>query len=116
MNPAAANPLSGFQVEREHIHTIGQGLQRPECILAERDGTLWAADARGGVTRIAADGTVTPDDMGRAHGKLAPWVASITFGGPELRTVYLGSLLGTTIPYFRSPVPGLPMVHWNERY
>ena len=28
-----------------------------ECILAERDGTLWAADARGGVTRIAADGT-----------------------------------------------------------
>ena len=24
--------------------------------VAERDGTLWAADARGGVTRIAADG------------------------------------------------------------
>ena len=32
-------------------------LQRPECILAERDGTLWAADARGGVMRIAADGS-----------------------------------------------------------
>jgi len=27
--------------------------------------------------------------------------------------VYLGSLRGTTIPYFRSPVAGLPMVHWN---
>ena len=39
-------------------------------------------------------------------------MASITFGGPDLRTVYLGSLLGTTIPYFKSPVPGLPMVHW----
>jgi len=48
-------------------------------------------------------------------GTLAPWMASITFGGPDLRTVYLGSLMGTTIPSFRSPVPGLPMVHWNER-
>jgi hypothetical protein len=51
--------------------------------------------------------------MGRARGSIAPWMASITFGGPDLRTVYLGSLLGTTIPFFRSPVPGLPMVHWK---
>ncbi|MBP6850126.1 MAG: SMP-30/gluconolactonase/LRE family protein [Rhodoferax sp.] len=57
-------------------------------------------------------GTVTAEDMARARGTLAPWMASITFGGPDLRTVYLGSLLGTTIPYFKSPVPGLPMVHW----
>jgi sugar lactone lactonase YvrE len=48
-------------------------------------------------------------------GKLAPWMASVTFGGPDLRTVYIGSLMGTTIPWFRSPVAGLPMVHWNER-
>jgi sugar lactone lactonase YvrE len=49
-------------------------------------------------------------------GQLAPWMASLTFGGPDLRTVYLGSLKGTTIPYFRSPVAGLPMVHWGEEY
>ena len=60
-------------------------------------------------------GTVTADDMARAKGTLAPWMASITFGGADLRTVYVGSLLGTTIPCFRSPVPGLPMVHWHER-
>ena len=48
-------------------------------------------------------------------GELAPWMASVTFGGPDLRTVYLGSLMGSTIPYFRAPVAGLPMVHWNER-
>lgn len=60
-----------------------------------------------------AAGTATADDMARAHGTIAPWMASITFGGPDLRTVYLGSLLGTTIPFFRSPVPGLPMVHWK---
>ena len=61
-----------------------------------------------------ANGNATPDDMARAHGTVAPWIASITFGGPDLSTVYLGSLLGTTIPYFRSPVAGLPMVHWKE--
>jgi gluconolactonase len=51
------NPLAGFQVDRGHIRTIGHGLQRPECILAEPDGTLWSADARGGVVKISADGS-----------------------------------------------------------
>lgn len=50
------NPLDGFEVDCAAIRTIGRGLQRPECILAERDGTLWAADARGGVMKIAPDG------------------------------------------------------------
>jgi sugar lactone lactonase YvrE len=45
---------------------------------------------------------------------VAPWMASVTFGGPDLGTVYIGSLKGDRIPYFRAPVPGLPMVHWNE--
>ncbi len=61
--------------------------------------------------RMAA-GTVRTEDMQRARGTLAPWMASITFGGADLRTVYIGSLLGTRIPFFRSPVAGLPMVHW----
>ncbi len=60
-----------------------------------------------------AAGTVTADDMMQARGTLAPWMASITFGGPDLRTVYIGSLMGTTIPYFTAPVAGLPMVHWK---
>src|SRR5688572_5383766 len=46
---------------------------------------------------------------------IAPWMASVTFGGPDLGTVYIGSLKGTRIPSFRAPVPGLPMVHWNEK-
>ena len=51
------NPLNGFAVDPARMGRIGHDLQRPECILAERDGTLWAADARGGVMRIDADGT-----------------------------------------------------------
>ena len=53
----SANPLDGFEVDRSSISTIGNDLQRPECILAEKDGTLWSADARGGVVRILADGS-----------------------------------------------------------
>ncbi len=58
--------------------------------------------------------TLTPELMLQCKGTLAPWMASVTFGGPDLRTVYLGSLMGTTIPYFRAPVAGLPLAHWNE--
>jgi gluconolactonase len=51
--------------------------------------------------------------MAAAAGTLAPWMASLTFGGPDLQTVYLGSLRGTTLPSFRAPVAGLSLVHWN---
>jgi sugar lactone lactonase YvrE len=61
-------------------------------------------------------GTVTPEVMMATHGSLAPWTASLTFGGPDLRTLYIGSLRGTNIPYFQAPVAGLPMIHWQERY
>jgi len=60
-----------------------------------------------------AAGTVTSELMMATRGTIAPWMASITFGGPDLRTAYIGSLMGTRIPYFRSPVAGLPMVHWK---
>ena len=52
-----ANPILDFEIDRSAIKFIGHDLQRPECILAEPDGTLWSADARGGVVRIAPDGS-----------------------------------------------------------
>lgn len=56
---------------------------------------------------------VTEDVLFATGRGIAPWMASVTFGGPDLQTVYIGSLKGTRIPYFRAPVPGLPMVHWK---
>jgi sugar lactone lactonase YvrE len=58
---------------------------------------------------------VTEDVLFATGRGVAPWMASVTFGGPDLRTVYIGSLKGQRIPYFRAPVAGLPMVHWQER-
>lgn len=59
-------------------------------------------------------GTLTPEVMGANHGSLCPWMASLSFGGPDLKTVYLGSLRGVNVPYFQSPVAGRPMIHWKR--
>jgi len=57
---------------------------------------------------------VTNDILFETGRGIAPWMASITFGGKDLRTVYIGSLRAKNIPYFSSPVAGLPMVHWGR--
>lgn len=59
--------------------------------------------------------SVTSELLFKTGRGIAPWMASVTFGGPDLQTAYIGSLRGTRIPLFRAPVAGLPMVHWNER-
>ncbi|MCU0828179.1 MAG: SMP-30/gluconolactonase/LRE family protein [Tabrizicola sp.] len=61
------NPLDGFQVDPATLGFVGEGLERPECILAERDGTLWVADGRGGVMVIAPDGTQRLILQGKAN-------------------------------------------------
>ena len=60
-----------------------------------------------------ASGTAQPADMAAAAGQTLQLITSVTFGGPDLRTVYLGSLGMNRLPTFRSPVPGLPMHHWK---
>jgi sugar lactone lactonase YvrE len=57
---------------------------------------------------------VTSDVLFATGQGIAPWMASVTFGGPDLRTAYIGSLKGSRIPCFQAPIPGLPMVHWND--
>jgi len=61
-------------------------------------------------------GAVTEDVLFATGRGVAPWMASVTFGGPDLQTAYIGSLRANRIPYFRAPAPGLPMVHWNDKH
>jgi gluconolactonase len=87
----------------------GELLELLDCGEAEATAAYEAAYAESARTGEA----VSFDTMllcGNAS--VAPWMASVTFGGADLSRVYLGSLRGTRIPYFTSPVPGLPMVHW----
>ena len=68
----------------------------------------------GALERQFFDNHVAEDVLFATGQGIAPWMASVTFGGPDLRTAYIGSLKGRRIPYFQAPVPGLPMVHWND--
>ena len=85
------------------------------------DGDMRVLLDEGDPARVAAleeaflRNQVTEDVLFATGQGVAPWMASVTFGGPDLRTVYIGSLKGKRIPCFRAPIAGLPMVHWHER-
>lgn len=64
------------------------------------------------VAQIAAGG-MTPADMFACVGPRLQFPTSVTFAGPDLRTVYIGSLAMPHLVSFQSPVPGLPMRHWR---
>lgn len=95
-------------------------------VMAERlialtpDGEMLTLYDDGKPDKIAAleagyqAGRPTPEQMMETRSSATPWIASVTFGGPDLRNAYIGTLFGTNIPWFRSPVAGLPMVHWSE--
>ena len=40
-------------------------------------------------------------------------VSSLAFGGPDLRTLYFGSLFGKRIGYMRQDIQGIAPIHWD---
>ncbi|MBW8638718.1 SMP-30/gluconolactonase/LRE family protein [Hoeflea sp. WL0058] len=56
-----------FTLDAKDFSFAGADLSRPECIVAERDGTLWVSDNRGAITRIIPDGQ--QQRLGRMGGK-----------------------------------------------
>ena len=57
-------------------------------------------------------------NMGRPHldnnkGKVLRNISSLAFGGLDLKTCYLGCLLGDQIGHFTSPIAGLEPSHWS---
>ncbi len=58
-------------------------------------------------------GTLGRPHLDRAASRRLRNVSSLAFGGPDLKTVTLGCLLGDSLARFRSPVAGLPLPHWE---
>jgi sugar lactone lactonase YvrE len=128
---------SGELSSRETFAKFGHGTFT-DGIAFDADGQLWVTSiVSNRLLRIAPDGAVSlvfedgnPEHIARVEdaltagaitrehfymksGERVQNVASIAFGGPELRTAYLGSLAGDTIATFQSPVAGLPLPHWR---
>ncbi len=117
---------------------LGAGIL-PDGIALDVEGNVWVALLSGnGVVVITPDGdahTLFADRNEEALAKLAaeydagaiqfptilacrgPHVQTLTsigFGGPELKTVFMGSLLMPHLLSFESPVAGLPLRHQHR--
>ena len=122
---------------RETVTTFGRGTF-PDGLAFDVDGHAWITSVVSNrVLRVAPDGatTIIVEDsdpahiefceqaylagtMGRPHldraaGTRLKNISSLAFGGPDLRTAYLGCLLGDSIATFRAPVAGLRPAHWS---
>ena len=58
-------------------------------------------------------GTLGRPHLDRAASRRLRNVSSLAFGGPDLKTVTLGCLLGDSLARFQSPVAGWPLPHWE---
>jgi sugar lactone lactonase YvrE len=63
--------------------------------------------------RAYAEGRLGREHLDRAAGRYLKNISSLAFGGEDLRTAYLGCLLGDRIASFRAPVAGHPPAHWR---
>ncbi len=61
------------------------------------------------------DGTLDRPLLFSTRGQRLLNITSIAFGGPDLRTAYIGSLGATSLVSFKSPVAGQVPVHWHWR-
>ena len=122
---------------RETVAVFGEGTF-PDGLAFDAEGGVWITSVVSNrVIRVALDGSqqvmledcdaahlawveqaFQAGEMGRPHldgieSRRLRNISSLAFGGPDLRTAYLGCLLGDAIAMFRSPVAGAPPVHWN---
>jgi sugar lactone lactonase YvrE len=121
---------------KEVVTTFGHGTY-PDGLAFDADGHAWITSiVSNRVLRVALDGTATvvledadpahvqwcedaylAGALGRQHldraaGRVLKNISSLAFGGADLRTAYLGCLLGEAIASFRAPVAGHPPFHW----
>jgi hypothetical protein len=67
------------------------------------------------VEAARASGTFERNHFYAPSGRRLNAITSVAFGGPDLRTVYLGSLTSDRIASLRSDVPGETPPHWMFR-
>lgn len=89
----------------------------PDGIAFDEAGNLWVTFP---LESWNALGYLTPDGELRIvledpQQKVLCRPTNICFGGKSRRTAYIGSLDGTTIPFFEAPFPGMRLVHQKNK-
>ncbi len=129
---------SGNLVNKTTITEFGEG-EYPDGLTFDADDGVWITsivsnrvirvDRNGNREIIVEDSdpdhiawteaAYQADQLGRSHldkaaGKKLKNISSLAFGGPDLKTVYLGCLLGDSIATFRTDQAGLAPYHWHS--
>ncbi len=132
--PIAPNGSLGV---KQVVTDFGVGVY-PDGLAFDAEGFAWVVSiVSNSVIRVAPDGTqqlflqdVEPahlawveaafeaSEMGRPHldgvkSRVLRNTSSLAFAGADLRTGYLGCLLGDAIAKIQMPVAGHPPVHWH---
>jgi gluconolactonase len=96
--------LQGPGVDHNDLgYTDGVGL--------DAEGNLWVClPAANKVVAIAPDGSVTTV-IHDPTGQVVNHPTNVTWGGPDLRDLYIGSIRAEYVLKARSPVAGSPLVH-----
>jgi len=126
----------GELTDKETVATYSYGTF-PDGLTPDINGELWATSIISNrVLHITGSGVVTiledsdPDHLAlteaafdsnalsrlhldHAHSKKLKNISNLAFGGEDMKTAYLGCLLGEKIASFQSPVAGLPLPHWD---
>ena len=132
-------PISpnGCLGRRETVTEYGAGTF-PDGLCFDVEGSLWITSIISNrVIRVNPDGhqqviledsdpehlqwveqAFSKHQLGRPHldnvkSKVLKNISCLAFGGPDMKTMYLGCLLGDRIATYRSPVAGLKPVHWD---
>jgi len=122
---------------RETVAEFGEGVY-PDGLAFDAEGGAWITSiVSNRVLRVAPDGSqeVFLEDADTEHiatveaayqaaamekrhlaeipSKRLRNISNLAFGGPDLRTAYLGCLLGDQVASFPAPVAGHPLPHWD---
>ncbi len=143
VNETQGRRVSRFEIRgdglgpKQTVHEFGPG-EFPDGFAFDAEGGVWVAcvlanrvirvDVQGKAHLILDDGDPAMIEQGEAIFQAGKggreWlelgakrslrnIASVAFGGPDLKTVYLGCLAGDKIPTFRSPIAGAEPVQWK---
>ena len=74
--------IYSFRLQASDFHSVGRELSRPECIVAERDGTLWVSDNRAALMRIDPDGPAHVCRVGGIRHRAVDGVRHCGVGAP----------------------------------
>ena len=115
-NPVRYGPKLGFShQEVQHLRPLSLAVRSqlgaPDGCGFDAHGNLW-------VTLFLANKVVAIKPQGELitvlsdpEGSILRAPTNVSWGGPDLRDLYIGSVVTDYVVHVRSPVPGMPLVH-----